>query len=110
MELFNYMAEVLRVVDGDTLDLKVDVGFHASIVIRARLLGINAPERYAAGGREATAHLLKLCPVGATRLIETFKDPGDKYGRWLANVWVGDEKASELMVAAGHATYRDYGG
>lgn len=43
-ERFGYKAWVLRIVDGDTLRLRVDLGFEATIGIDTRLLGINTPE------------------------------------------------------------------
>jgi len=103
--MFAYTAKVTKVVDGDTVDLEVDLGFHVHIDIRTRLYGINAPERYATGGPEATAYLKTLLPISSPVTLRTFKDPTDKYGRWLAiivpeNFTLG---VSDMMLAAGHA-------
>ena len=43
--MFEYRAKVKRIVDGDTVDFEVDLGFNVNINIRSRLLGVNTPER-----------------------------------------------------------------
>ena len=109
MELYHYMAEVLRVVDGDTVDFRVDQGLHTFRDIRARLRGINAPERNAPGGSASTAFLATLLPQGSSYIIRTYKDPTDKYGRWIADVFsASGATVSALMVGAGHAVFHDY--
>ena len=42
--MYTYNIEVLRVVDGDTIDAKIDLGFDVSVKKRVRFLGINTPE------------------------------------------------------------------
>lgn len=42
--MYTYKIEVLRVVDGDTIDAKIDLGFDVSVKKRVRFLGINTPE------------------------------------------------------------------
>lgn len=44
MQRFWYGAKVLNVVDGDTLDLMIDLGFNIHHKIRVRLFGVNTPE------------------------------------------------------------------
>ncbi len=44
--VFNYWAQVERVIDGDTLQLKVDLGFNVSVIETFRLLGVDTPEKY----------------------------------------------------------------
>jgi micrococcal nuclease len=76
---FRYAAELVRVIDGDTVVLDVDLGF--GVWIRAqsfRLLGINAREKSQAGGAAARENLSRLLPAGA-RLVVTSVKP-DKYG------------------------------
>lgn len=110
MELFNYRAVVDNIVDGDTVDLTVDVGFRMWMQDRFRLLGINAPEmKNAPAGPEAKAFLEAALPIGTKVLIRTRK-PRDKWGRWLAEIYRADAKGSPealsiaaQMIAAGHA-------
>ena len=87
--MFEYAAEIVRWVDGDTVDLKVSLGFGASWESRFRLYGIDTPERGQPGYTEATAFCNGAAPVGATVTIRSYKPEAmrqDKYGRWLAEI------------------------
>ncbi len=53
--MYRYIAELIRVVDGDTIDVRVDLGFQITQVIRVRLKGINTPELR---GKEKAAGML----------------------------------------------------
>lgn len=76
-------ARVDRVIDGDTLDIIVDLGFCISTKIRVRLAEINAPEKPTPEGMSAWSELVALC-AGAEVSFECHgKDP---YGRWIAKV------------------------
>lgn len=79
---YQYSAHVVRWVDGDTVDLAVDVGFYITTNARFRLWGIDTPERGQPLHDEATRNANELAPAGSRVLIQTFKAP-DKYGRFL---------------------------
>ena len=83
-----YRAKVKRVVDGDTVDFDVDLGFHISISIRTRLLGVDTPERGRQDFAKATNILIDLLEQQKDEegyvMIETKKT--GKYGRWLVNI------------------------
>ena len=87
---YRYYATVVRVVDGDTIDLDVDLGFHTFTRIRTRLLGVDTPEKYGSrsceAGYEASAFTEKLLPVGTQLRLESYKT--GKYGRWLARIFL----------------------
>lgn len=98
-----YQANVVRWVDGDTVDLDVDLGFHMHGLLRFRLLGINTPERGRPGWAEATARANELAPVGVHVLAVSLKD-GDKYGRWLAQVVLDDGRTvNQVLLSEGLA-------
>lgn len=99
--MYEYAATCKRVVDGDTCDLIVDCGFRHTITDRFRLARINTPERGQPGWAEATARLEELL-TGQNLLIRTEK-PKDKWGRWLADVFVAGQCVNDLLVAEGHA-------
>ena len=99
---FSYDATVLRVVDGDTVDLVIDLGFDISQKMRCRLWGINAPEMNTKAGVAARAALLGKVQAGPVR-VDSHKDRSDKYGRYLAELFVGDENLNQWMVDNGHA-------
>jgi micrococcal nuclease len=109
--MWEYNAEVARVVDGDTLDLRVDLGFTVFVKVRARLHGINTPEtygvkkdseEYAAGMKakeyvedwlmgfpaegEANSYLPVKIRSHDGRALGT-----GKYGRWIVEVFRRDD-------------------
>lgn len=106
--LYLYRAEVQRVVDGDTLVLKFDLGFNVSTLQKCRLDHINAPEHGLPEGKAAQTFLEGLLPVGAPVLVKTRKDKREKYGRVLATVVLADgSMVNDLMVEKGHAKLYD---
>lgn len=95
---YTYHATVVRVVDGDTLDVDLDYGDRLHAVRRLRLSGIDAYEQYSLTGQQATDYVRSVLPIGAAIIVTTFKP--DKYGRQLATVRLpdGDDLASQLLV------------
>tara|TARA_R110000824_G_scaffold240865_1_gene429470 strand:- start:824 stop:1135 length:312 start_codon:yes stop_codon:yes gene_type:complete len=93
-----YRAKTNRVVDGDTVDFEVDLGFHISINIRTRLLGVNTPERGRKDFSRATVMLKDLLSDASDDegyiLIKTEKT--GKYGRWLVSIDGVNEVLSEV--------------
>jgi micrococcal nuclease len=88
---FTYPARVVRVVDGDTVVLDVDLGFHVWLRDQSfRLLGVNARERSEPGGKEARLNLVELLPVNLNVVISSVRN--DKYGgRYDATVRLPDD-------------------
>jgi len=111
----DYLATVDRVVDGDTVDLKVRMWSNLVLEDRFRLLGINAPETRGEEkeqGKISTQWLVdKLAPH---ETITVRVDPKrGKYGRWLAVLLVPGEDGAlvdlnALMVAEGFAKEANY--
>lgn len=83
-----YRAIVLRWIDGDTVDLSVDLGFSIQSRQRFRVTGVDAPERGQAGYAEATAFMQRMAPPGRSLVVASTK--ADKYGRYLAVLHLGD--------------------
>lgn len=108
-DIYNYKAEVVRIVDGDTVILDIDAGFMMWLRgERARLADIDAPETWGGvepGGKEATIWLkTRLAQCGNLVFIKTQKSP-DKFGRWLVTLFdpQTDENINEQMVELGLA-------
>lgn len=100
---YTYDATVIRVIDGDTLDVLIDVGFRMSATMPLRLAHIDAPERFTAPGKDATAFVtVQLASVKNAVVVRTYK-PTDKYGRYLADVFIGEDSLADLLVGAGLA-------
>ncbi len=83
--LYTYVAVVERIIDGDTLDVVIDVGFGITLRDRLRLKGINAPEMGTPSGQLAKTFVqntLASCP-----LIVMRSSKSEMYGRWLADIF-----------------------
>lgn len=87
---FVYAAIVLRWVDGDTVDVLVDVGFRASRTERLRLRGIDTPERGQPGYTDATDAAHAHAPGGSDVVIRTYSDKAETFGRFVADIWTED--------------------
>jgi endonuclease YncB( thermonuclease family) len=74
------------VIDGDTIDCSVDLGFFVSILCRFRLARINAPEIQTSSGKELKEKLLGL--EGVDCRVESLGR--DRYGRWVAEIFLND--------------------
>jgi micrococcal nuclease len=121
MQRFWYGATVIGVVDGDTVDLMVDLGFSVHHKIRVRLYGINTPESRTKDLKEKELGLKakKFVEDWITNhkwvFVNTIPDKNDKYGRVLARIYssdqIDDPKTACLnidMIQSGNA--REYYG
>ena len=102
--MYEYKAEVLRWVDGDTVLVRVDLGFHCERQERVRLARINAWEmrdesayrrRWA---RSARFQAHKICPPGSKVVIQTSKSPHqDRYARYIAEIIFRGQNISDQL-------------
>ncbi len=107
-----YVKKVTKIVDGDTIDVDIDLGFDISFSSRVRLAGIDTPESRTtdkmekALGLEAKAYLKNQIESAKTVVIKTEKmDSSEKYGRILGWVFLDGASVSlnEKMITDGHA-------
>jgi len=112
--MYEYEMKVIRIIDGDTIDAQVDLGFKVHHNVRIRLFGINTPEvrtrdaEEKVRGKAATERVRELLS-GADRLILKSHGVG-KFGRCLGEVTVVNFKADEdetkdltqTLLAEGH--------
>jgi len=103
--MYEYGCKVDRVVDGDTIDVVLDLGFDIMFKSRVRLYGIDTPESRTrdldekARGKMASAFLKEAVENGSKVVIETkLKDSRGKYGRVLGNVVVDGLNINEAMI------------
>lgn len=109
--MYEYRATVVRVIDGDSLYLDIDVGFNLTTRQCVRLLRINAPEMRGEtreAGIRSKSYLESLLPLRqqGTLIIRTEKD--DSFGRYLAELLVTDgdgtvTNINQAMLDSGHA-------
>lgn len=87
--MFQYEATLLKIIDGDTLRLNIDLGFHVTIEATVRLARINTPEivSFTAKGIDdpAKRFIMQNLPVGSVCVAEITRT--EKYGRWLADIY-----------------------
>jgi micrococcal nuclease len=86
--MYEYEAKLLRVIDGDTVDLEIDLGLDIRVKMRCRLYEINTPERGMKGFAEAKAKLEEFLKDQVIT-VQTIKDKKEKYGRYLVVLYVG---------------------
>lgn len=105
---YRYRARCHRVIDADTLDLDVDLGFHVRRRVTIRLRGVNAPELNTAAGQAArdwTVRLLTPTPYAEENpelVVESYRGHRS-FARWVGHVNVNGDDLGALLVAAGHA-------
>lgn len=100
--MYDYRVKVLRVVDGDTLHVTVDLGFDQRVDKSLRLYGINCPEMNTPEGVAAKAFVEKL--VSRVTFLRTVKDRREKYGRYLGTLYDSQWKdLNQEIIEAGHA-------
>lgn len=100
---YRYGATLVEVVDGDTVRLSLSVGLGVYVTPPAgfRIVGYNAPERYAPGGDAATERLAGLL-IGRPLYVETIKPPKaeheqQSFARWLCRLWIAAPDTRELV-------------
>lgn len=105
-ELYTYKAKILEVVDGDTLDILIDLGFEVSYKTRIRLLGVDTPEIHSKNadikksGQISKKFVEEWVGRNPDVIVSTVKDKSEKYGRILATLrpLAGDEALNDLLI------------
>ncbi len=123
---YRYDARCVRVVDGDTMDLDVDLGFYVTHRIRVRLLGIDTPELRSSDPSErdrardaslvaanwlARGELISdgrggWRPLDVSRPLVVETEKTGKFGRWLARIW----REGDDVDLAEHLRHAGFGG
>ena len=109
---YTYDCTLRRVVDGDTLDLRIDLGFRMFAELRVRLDGVDTPEIRGPErpyGLDATSFVLDWLTEAGELRVRTKKRTG-KYGRWIADLWRDEDLVSlvEAIITASHGRPVNY--
>lgn len=113
-----HVDRLLAVIDGDTIDVDIDLGFDISLKKRVRLNGIDTPEsrttdlhekKYGIEAKEWLKH--KLESAQKIKILTEMPDSTEKYGRILGTLWVDDEVTSinDQLIKGGYAWVYDGG-
>lgn len=114
--MYEYKCKIIRVIDGDTVDVDIDLGFGVWLKKeRVRMLGIDTPESRTRDkveklfGLTAKEFIKDLMPVGSIQVLKTEidrsgEDKKGKFGRILGDfLFDADVRLTDLMIEAGHA-------
>jgi len=113
--MYEYKCLINRVVDGDTVDIDIDVGFGIWIKDeRVRVMGIDTPESRTrdlvekAFGLASKERLKELIPEGSIQVLKTEvdksgEDAKGKFGRILGDFLVEGKRITEFLIEEGHA-------
>ena len=112
------IKEIHKVVDGDTIDASIDLGFDISLEKRIRLAGVDTPESRTSDanekkyGLESKEWLKHRCENAKNILIKTeLPDSTEKYGRIIGHLFINGEETSlnDQMIVEGYAWNYDGG-
>jgi micrococcal nuclease len=116
--MYEYRVKVLRVVDGDTVDVDIDLGFGMWLhKERVRIMGIDTPESrtrdsveklFGQAAKSRLESLLGETAILRTQIDKSGEDARGKFGRILGDFVIGDRLVTEIMKEEGHAV--DYFG
>lgn len=113
--MYQYRCKILKVVDGDTVDVDIDLGFgmwmHKE---RVRMMGIDTPESRTSDkvekqfGLASKNRLQELLPLGSSQVLKTEidrngEDAKGKFGRILGDFLIEEKRATEILIEEGHA-------
>ena len=112
--MYEYQCKIVRVVDGDTTDVDIDLGFGVWMKKqRVRFYGVDTPESRTSDKEEkiyglAAKHFVEnLLPKGSTQVLRTRKDGVGKYGRILGELWrttnYADKSINQYLIDKHHA-------
>ena len=103
--MHEYKTKIRRIVDGDTVDVDIDLGF--SVILykqRIRLYGIDTPESRTRDkeekfyGKLAAQFLKDQCKKGSCITLRTYLDKKGKFGRILGEIIIDDVNINQLMI------------
>ena len=111
--MYEYKVKVTRVVDGDTVDVDIDLGFGIWLRgERVRIMGIDTPEsrtsdavekKFGLAAKKRLKELLGPTAILKTQVSKSGEDLKGKFGRILGDFVVGDRTVTEILVEEGHA-------
>ncbi|HPE76543.1 MAG TPA: thermonuclease family protein [Draconibacterium sp.] len=116
--MYHYKANVERIVDGDTIDVVIDLGFKITTFQRIRMARINTPETYNVkkdseeyqNGMLAKLYVEQRIAANNNEIQLETEKVQEKYGRYIGTIWLADSAISlnDELVEKGFAKYVQY--
>lgn len=116
--MYHYKAKVERIVDGDTIDVVIDLGFKITTFQRIRLAKINTPETFNVKkdseeyfkGLTSKQYVEQRIAANNNEIELETEKVTEKYGRYIGTIWLADSKTSlnDELVEKGFALYVQY--
>lgn len=116
--MYKYKAKLDRIVDGDTIDVIIDLGFKITTHQRIRMARINTPETYIVKkdseeykkGMEAKLFVEKCFAENNNEMLLETEKVTEKYGRYIGTIYLADNPVAlnDELVAKGFAKYVTY--
>lgn len=108
---YQYWGEVVRVVDGDTIDFNIALGFELEFFTRVRLFGVDTPEIHGVKktskeyreGKKAAEYVESILPPGKWVELKVFSGLREKYGRWLCEIFIDGRSFNRELIDKGYA-------
>ena len=111
--MYEYKAKLVKVVDGDTVDVDIDLGFGVWLKDeRVRIMGIDTPESrtrdkvekvFGLAAKDRVEELVKKDMILKTFAAKDGEDMKGKFGRILGDFIIGDKMLTEILIKEGHA-------
>ena len=105
--MYEYSCKIVKVIDGDTVDVDIDLGFELWLKKqRIRLYGVDTPESRTRDlvekkyGLAAKAFVQKFLPVGSKQVLRTELDDRGKFGRILGHFVIDIERKGKAAVSS----------
>ena len=102
--MYEYGFKTLRVIDGDTIEIQIDLGCYVAKIEKVRLYGINAPELRSKDpearvqAKAVKNALIEELEKPGTWIVKTLKDKDDKYGRLLAILFRDEQNINDFLL------------
>jgi micrococcal nuclease len=111
--MYEYRCNVLKIVDGDTVDVDIDLGFGVWLKDeRVRIMGIDTPEsrtsdpiekKFGLAAKDRLKQLLGKTAILKTQVDKSGEDMKGKFGRILGDFVVGESTVTQILISEGHA-------
>jgi len=101
--LTTYPALIERIIDGDTVVARLDLGLGVEILQPVQLAGVNAPERHTDAGKQAIAYVQERLLHRAVTVAINRQRPRDTFGRLLGVITVDELNFNQALLDAGQA-------